>query len=61
MTSDERANLQQTFRREFLAANGSIGRLDRRTDCRRGEVRLVNDCVRLPLPSDRPKSSGPRC
>ncbi len=24
-----------------MAANGSIGHFDRRTDCRRGEVRLV--------------------
>jgi hypothetical protein len=39
--SDERANLQQTFYRELLAANGNIGRLDGLAGCYCGEVRLV--------------------
>ncbi len=59
--SDECANLQQTFCREFLATDCSIGRLDRRADCCCIKVRLVNGRLRLPLPSDGPKSSGPRC
>ena len=39
--SDECADLQQTFYRELLAANGSIGHLDGRADCCCGEIRLV--------------------
>ena len=39
--SDERANLQRTFYREFVAANGGTGCLDRRAGNHGGEIRLV--------------------
>jgi hypothetical protein len=39
--SDERSNLQQTFCRELLAANGSTGRVDRSADSCCGKIRLV--------------------
>ena len=51
----------QHFAENFWLQTAVLVVLTGCADCRRGEVRLVNDCVRLPLPSDGPKSSGPRC
>jgi hypothetical protein len=41
VTSDERTNLQQTFCREFLAANSSTGYLDISVDWCCGAIPLV--------------------